>query len=307
MKKIIAAITCIVMMSLMALSTFAADVPSADLQREAASLNLGADVQGSISDMAALHANGVRLFDAGALIPDADKNAVEERLGDVSAETGFDTIIVTTDGLSGYDEVGKYADYIYSTAQFGTGESRDGSMLVVDLVDGDVYIYTYGAAIACVTDNEQNYIYDELDGGLINAIRSGDNTKACMIFAAGVKDGYLNGPDEPKKKSLSIVEILISLVVSGLAGILPVNSIKSKYAMKSEKHLAQGFNLAYRANSKLALQKGVVAAPLISRNVTRAPIPVQKSGNGGSGHGGGSSTTHTSIGGGVHGGTGRKL
>ena len=284
-------------------------IPPASLRQAADSLDISHDLDGSAADISALHGEGVRLFDTGRLLAAGDADRIEEILDDVSDRTGFDVTVVTTDGFSGYKDSRAYADNLYIKSGFGAGQDGTGTLLVINMTDRDVYLYTRGEAIDYIPDRQQNYIYDELDGGLISRLGSGDYAGAMAVYAAGIQDGFENGKTSTgRKKGFSIFNVLISAVVSAAAAILPVNGVKRKYAMQSEKRQAQGFNLAYRANSNMMLAAGPSAARLLSRDVTRAPIPVPVNNGGrGSGHGGGKSTVHTSVGGGVHGGSGRKF
>ena len=314
MKKIAIFSVSLLMMLALSLTAFAdTSIPSADLRAAADSLNLSSNMENSIGEISSLHADGVRLFDTGHLLSGDQADKVEEILDGVADQTGYDIAIVTTDGFSGQTDSRAYADYLYIKSGFGTGNDESGTILVVNMTDRDLYIYTRGAAVQALSDSQQDYIYDELDGGLVAKLGNGDYAGACAVYAKGVYDGYLylqeNGGAEPKKKGLTPFKVIISAIVSAFSALMPVNGVKRKYAMQTEKRMAEGFNLAYRANSNMMLAAGPSGARLLSRDVRRAPIPVVKPTNGdrSSGHGGGISTTHTSIGGGVHGGSGRKF
>ena len=314
MKKFITFSLSLFLMALTAFVSFAdTTIPSADLRSAADSLDLSSNMENCVGEIGTLHGQGVRLFDAGHLLSADQADKVEEILDGVADQTGFDIAIVTTDGFSGQSDSRAFADYLYIKSGFGSGSDQTGTMLVVNMTDRDLFIYTRGAAIQYITDSQQAYIYDELDGGVVAKLGSGDYAGACAAYAKGVYDGYLygveNGVGEPKKKGLTPFKVIISAIISAISGFLPVSGVKRQYAMQTEKRMAEGFNLAYRANSNMMLAAGPSGARLINRDVTRAPIPVVRPNDGGrsSGHGGGISTTHTSIGGGVHGGTGRKF
>ncbi len=309
MKKIITFSLCLMMMVSMSFAAFAAvSVPSQAQRAEADNLDITSNLQGSVDGINSLHADGVRLFDTSGLLSASDADKIEELLDGVSDKTGFDMAIFTTNGYSGLQDDREYADYIYSMSHLGYGDDSTGTILVVNMVDRGVYIYTKGKAIDYITDNQQNYIYDELDGGLLSKLGSGDYAGACAVYAAGILDGFENNdPAATKRGGLSFFKVIIAALVSAVSGILPVNGVKRKYAMQAEKQLAQGFNLAYRANSQMALAAAPAAAALLDKRITRAPIPVVTNNHKGGGHGGGTSTVHTSMGGGVHGGSGRKF
>ncbi|MDO4960229.1 MAG: TPM domain-containing protein [Eubacteriales bacterium] len=311
MKKIIAFLASLIMMIAVAFTAFAADLPSSDMRQAADSLDIAGNVGACMSEMGALHKDGVRLFDTGDLYSAELKDKIEEVLAGVSNDTGFDTVIVTTDGFSG-KSAESYADDIYDEAGF----AEDGVLFVLNMTDRELYVSTSGMAIRYLTDDRLDTIYDNI----IAQIQQGNTAGAAAAFADGVLNAHADGIPEDqsnyntqtgqydnyKKKSLSIFEIISAAVISAISGFLPMNGVKKKYAMTAEKKQAESFNLAYRANSSMALAAGVGAAKLIDKHVTRVPIP-KPTNNGGGRPGGSISSVHTSSGGHTHGGGGRKF
>jgi uncharacterized membrane protein YgcG len=334
-KKLIAVLlSCIVMASL-AFAAFAADgvasqAPAADLRAAADALDITGNAGACTADLAELHSRGVHLFDAGSLMGSGEKDQLEVILAEVSKATGFDVNIVTSNGLGGCTDAEDLCDLLYYEGGLGTGSEKDGTLLLISIgSDNDVHIYTHGMAIRYVTDRGMDYIYDDLEGGMISALQQGQYAKAGAIYAQGVLTLYNEGiqqnqhnvdpngninyyyPQGEEKKSVSIFEALIAAIVSAISGILPVNGVKKKYAMEAEKRLSMGFNQAYKATAAYAITHGA-ESELIDRFTKTIPIPRPQPTNGGrtggvGGHGGGSSHVSSGRGGSMHGGSGRKF
>ena len=321
MKKLSAALICAAMMIFLSFASFAEVTP--ELRQAADSVNIEEDAEGVGDEIVSLYNQGVHVFDTGALLTDEEKESLETKLSSAADETGFTVAVFTADdGDSDAADAEDFADMIYYYGDLGEGDDKDGVILVIDMYIRSVYIYTHGIATRYITDSMINYVYDDLDGGLYNSLSDGDYAKACNIFADGVLEAYRGGISsdqanyntetgetdyyaEPAEKSLfNPVHLIVSLILSLIIGIIPVNSTKKKYAMKAEKAQAQRFNLSYRADSAYAFSGN--AARLISKHVTTAPIPRPKP-SGGGGHGGGFSSGSSGRGGSFHGGGGRSF
>ncbi|MBQ9421415.1 MAG: TPM domain-containing protein [Lachnospiraceae bacterium] len=334
-KKLLAVLLSCIVMASMAIPALAADgvtsqAPAADLREAADALDISSNADLVTDELGELHAAGVHLFDAGALMNTQEKDQLEVILAEVSKATGFDVNVVTSNGLGGCSDAEELADLLYYKGGLGTGSEKDGTLLLISIArENDVYIYTHGMAIRYVTDRGMDYIYDDLEGGMISALQQGQYAKAAAIYAQGVLTLYNEGiqqdqhnvdpqgntdyyyPQEEPKKSISIFEVLIAGIVSAVSGILPVNGVKKKYAMEAEKRLAQGFNQAYKATAAYVITQGD-KGQLLTRYTKTIPIPRPQSTGGGrpggiSGHGGGSSHVSSGMGGSMHGGSGRKF
>ena len=334
MKKISGILLCILLAVSFSLSAFAAEgvtstAPGAELRKAADALDLGNRAEACTDAMRELHGKGVQLFDTCALISDEDKDKLEVILAEVSKATGMDVSIVTAKALSGSKDVAAFTEMLYVEGGFGLGDGKDGTILTIIIGDDrDVYICTHGIATRYLTDRGMDYIYDELNGGVVPALSAGEYAKACAVFAQGVLELYNegiqqnqvnynpeNGQTDPyypeEKKGIGLFEVLISALVSAFSGILPVNGVKRKYAMEAEKRLAQGFNQAYKATAAYVITQGD-KGQLLTRYTKTIPIPRPQSTGGGrpggiSGHGGGSSHVSSGMGGSMHGGSGRKF
>lgn len=321
MKKLTAALFSAVMMLAFAFASFA-DVTD-ELRQAADSVNISEDAENAGAEIDSLYAEGVHVFDTAGLLSDDDKAELEEKLSTTEEETGFTAAVFTSYGNSGASSSDDFADMIFYYGNLGTGDDKDGVILVIDMDAREAYIYTHGIATRYITDSMINYIFDELDGGLYSCLADGDYLGACTVFDNGVLEAYRDGissdqqnyntqtgeydPYVEEKHGLSPLKVLIAAVLSFVIGIIPVGNTKRRYAMKSEKALAERFNLSYRADAVYAFSAAASAAKLLSKNVSSMPIPRPKPTSGGGGHGGGISSGSVGRGGSFHGGGGRKF
>ncbi len=336
MKKLIYSSACAAVMLVLAFASFAAETEETyvgaaagstyeSLRQAADSLDLSHNVQAEGSEIKRLSDEGIHIFDTAGLLDEDEKSELEDSLSEVEEETDFAVAVFTADeGNSGASDIDNFADMIYYYGDLGIGEDKNGTILVIDMYERNVYIYTHGAATRYITDSMIDYIYDELDGGLYGSLADGDYAAACSIYADGVREAYEGGIssnqqnyntetgkyDAYVKKGLTLPELIIAAVISFIIAIIPVISIRKSYAMKKEKSQAQRFNLSYRADAAFTFSAGNEAAKLINRHVSSIPIPRPVNNNRGGGggfHGGGISSGSTGIGGSFHGGGGRSF
>ena len=322
MKKLTAALFSAVMMLAFAFASFA-DVTD-ELRQAADSVNISEDAENAGAEIDSLYAEGVHVFDTAGLLNDEEKASLEDKLSNVESDTEATAAVFTSYGNSGATDTEDFADMLYYYGSLGKGDDKDGAILVIDMDAREAYIYTSGATARYITDSMINYIFDELDGGLYSCLSDGDYAGACSIFADGMTEAYQEGigsdqynydtqtgerdPYVEEKHGLSpLVKALIAAVLSFFIGIIPVGNTKRRYAMKSEKALAERFNLSYRADAVYAFSAAASAAKLLSKNVSSMPIPRPKPTSGGGGHGGGISSGSVGRGGSFHGGGGRKF
>lgn len=274
----------------------------------------------------ALREEDVRIYDEAMLLTEAEQEALAEAVSSLRSETGHDAVIVTADSLSGFTDEADYADYFYVEGGFGTGDEHSGSLCLIALNEGIVYIYTKGETTRYLTDSALDRIIEHM----IEACGAGDFAAAFAAYTEGadyfcrqgVFSGQYNydsvtgetdyaGPGyaETKKRTLKPWELLTAFIVSLPIGLLPCRSVKKKYAMENEKVLAQGFKLAYRAEAAFQFKETGGEAKLLQKYVTTLPLPrvhTRTRGGGGGRFGGGSigGGRSTMVGGrgGMHGG-----
>ena len=318
-KHIIALAAAAVLTAGMTLTAFAVDSSALS---SAASLNLSNDPDSSMSDFKALYADGVRVFDEGQLLSDSERADIQSAAEKYINSYKMDICVLTVNDYAGMD-IGEYADQIYDDGELGVGSDDSGSMLVLNMNDSGVYITTAGDTIRYITDDRLDDIYDSY---IIPSLQSGNVAAALKGYVDGVTkyteagipsdqqnyntqtgeiDNYAGDYKEKKSFFAYVIQAIISAIVAAISAFIPTNSIKSKYAMKSEKAQAENFKLAYRSEAAFKFAEGAAQARLIDRQVRTVPIPKPvKSSGPSSGH---VSSVHTSSGGHVHGGGGRKF
>ena len=254
-----------------------------------------------LSDVSAKATSGSRVFDLADVLTQDEEAELESRLSRTVQKTGMDAAVLTVNG-TGYSDIKGFSDYIYSYSGLGAGEKRSGTLFVMDMEQRDFYLFTYGTAIDYYTDRALAYIEDDL---MLTHLKSGNYAAAFGAYADGLDQIYDEGLQGNKKKGFKLWKLLASILAGCGIGTMPVSSVKRKYAMQAEKRLAEGFNLAYRAGALLTLARPQTDRKMVDR--FEQVVPIQTAPKPQAGHGGGVSTTHTSIGGGVHGGRGGKF
>ncbi|KAF1296250.1 hypothetical protein BAU15_10685 [Enterococcus sp. JM4C] len=207
-------------------------------------------------------------------------------------------IVTTTESI---DSQEKFADrYLLDTI----GADENGSVLLLDMTDREIYISTSGNMSDYLSDSRLNSMLDDIydDMSQENHFDAAQTylTESAKFVEAGVPGGHYRVDRETGKitryKVLTTVEIIIGLVLALVLSTIFFVLIKLKYQLKFGT-----YKYPYREKSSLQLSER--DDKLIHSFVTTRRIP--KANNGGGG-GGGGSTTHSS-GGGTFGGGGRSF
>ena len=272
----------------------------------------------SMAEFASMVKDGYRMFDMGDLLTDAEEAEMQQRLENLRIAFGQDAAIVTVNNHTAGDDFESYCDLLYYKGGFGTGSDRDGSLLVVDLGTRDYMIYAQGGAMRYFTDSAIDQIANTYNGGFVPLLSAGDYYGAFYryiesvdaLYKQGVQKNQYNydpvtGEKDPyyKKPFLKLWQIIVSLVMSLMSGLSPVNNVKRRYAMEDEKRAAQSVSKAYRAASSFVYDPAFSGSRVIDKNVRTAVIQRReppKGPVGGAPFGGGQSTGHASMGGGQH-------
>ena len=284
-----------------------------------AGMDLAKADDASVETFASLVKEGYRMFDMGDLLSDAEELEMQQRLDNLRIAFGHDAAIITVNNHTAGSDFMNYCDLLYQRGGLGSGSDRDGSLLVVDLGTRDVQIYAYGAARRFFTDAAIDQIFDSYNGGILAPLSQGDYYGAFYryiesvdaLYKQGVQQGQYNystvtGDTDPyyeeNKPFLRLWQIIVSLVMSLLSGLAPVNSVKRQYSMETEKRAAQSVNKAYRATAAFAYDPQLSGARIIGKSTRSVIIPRTQEPKGpqggGATFGGGQSTGHASMGGG---------
>ncbi len=183
-------------------------------------------------------AQDIRVFDDANLYSDEEIAMLEEETDLLANNYEMDIIIVTTDDAQGKTSR-DYADDYFLDNEFGLGSEQDGILFLIDMDNREAYILKSGSGIKYLTDQRvDNILALVLDRGLSN----GEYYKATLGFLDGteeyLKSGipsnlYLEEEKVETKKSLTLMESLISIGAGLLASVGFFFGTKSKYKMKN--------------------------------------------------------------------------
>lgn len=187
------------------------------------------------------------------------------------------------------------------------GNDNNGSALLIDMNQRELYISTSGNMIDYLTDSRLNdmldNIYDQMSAGnYYQAAISYLNDTLAYVNEGVPSNHYRIDRDTGKityYKVLTPLEITISLVIAAIVSLSFFFIVKSRYQLK-----LGGYKYPYQEKSSLALTEK--EDRLVNSFVTTRRIPRPPKNNGGGGGFGGGSTTHSS-GGGTFGGGGRSF
>ncbi len=267
-----------------------------------------------------------RVSDGAELLDDDEIAQLSSKLDEMSNRLQMDIVVMTSDDLQGYDTATECADELYEYCGYGFGEDKDGIMLFISMEDRDWAISTCGKAIDVFTDDDCDYIADEIvpyltDGDYYGAFdRFADLCdELCTQYDENDDDdGYWS--DDPiydddyfdddyddyrdftlPSEKLSPVWILISIVVgvplSAMIVSTMVSNLKSVRFQPSASSYVKPGTMSVSDSSDLFLYS----------TMTRTPRPKHDdNSSSGSMHSGGS-TVHMSSSGTMHGGSSGKF
>ncbi len=264
-----------------------------------------------------------RVSDGAELLDDDEVAQLTSKLDEMSTRLQMDIVVMTSDDLQGYDTATECADELYEYCGYGFGDDKDGIMLFISMDDRDWAISTCGKAIDVFTDDDCDYIADEI----VPYLSDGDYYEAFDYFADLCDDLCTqydeNGgdwSDDPiydddyfdddyddyrdftlPSEKLSPVWILISIVVGVLLSAMivstMVSNLKSVRFQPSASSYVKPGTMSVSDSSDLFLYS----------TMTRTPRPKHDDdSSSGSMHMGGS-TVHMSSSGTMHGGTSGKF
>lgn len=103
-----------------------------------------------------------RVADGAELLTDDEISALSDMLDEISSRQQMDVVVMTSDDLQGYDTATECADELYEYYGYGFGDEKDGIMLFISMDDRDWAISTCGRAIDVFSENDCDYIGDEI-------------------------------------------------------------------------------------------------------------------------------------------------
>ncbi len=261
-----------------------------------------------------------RLYDEYGVLSADEYNTVLEALNVVSDRFQVDTSIAVVNSIAadGYDDIVAYADDLFDAYGYGTGENKDGILLVVAMEERKWAISTHGLAIQYVTDKGNEYLQEQF----LSFLSNGDYERAFLAYAEGCDylyaertgqkpSDYFNQSDsydgdqdfydedydsyEPvsvgRRLEITARYIPIALLVGFLLSMIPMGIMKAKLRTVQQKSGAADY--VDRDSLRITNVRDIFLYRTVSQ--TRRAQEVEDHD--------GPSTTHTSSSGETHGGS----
>uniref|UniRef100_UPI00403F1650 TPM domain-containing protein n=1 Tax=Candidatus Enterococcus willemsii TaxID=1857215 RepID=UPI00403F1650 len=249
-----------------------------------------------------VHAQGPTVTDEAGLFTEADIQEFNQLASELNSKIKGEVFIVTSD--TNNREPRDYADDLLRER---VGNDNNGSLLLLDMNQREIYITTSGNMIDYLNDKRIESLLDDVYDGM-STNNFSQAAKNYLIGASrfvddGVPKDHYRIDEETGKityyKVLTPFEITLALIGAAVISLIFFFIIKSKYQLKMGTY-------RYPYQEKSSLQLSTKQDRLINSFVTTRRIPKPSSSSGGGRGGGGGSTTHSS-GGGTFGGGGRSF
>lgn len=243
-----------------------------------------------------------KIYDFADLLTNEEEENLFNLVNNYITNTSYDLAIVLINENPKADEV-SYADDFYDYNLFGKNETRDGSLILIDMDNRRIYISTTGYAIKMYDDKRIDYI---LDSGFDN-LKNEEYYECLSKMVQEMQDEFdLGYPDSNKNMEIDSngdpiyikyvpykVIVLISSIITLIVSLI--------LYFKTRLKIKVGSTVSYLKNANITLKED----KFITASTTRTRI-VSDISSSGSSHGGGSSF-HSSSSGSSHGGGGRSF
>lgn len=160
------------------------------------------------------------VYDMGELLSDAEEEALNKKLQDVSKEYKTEIAIRTVTGFK--DDIETYAKDCFEVNEIGYGDGTEGTLLVVSVEPNNYYIYSKGVTSEAL-DAEK--IGEKMKSDL-----SAGNYKAAFdTFAAQCEyylDGHINGFPFAFAKNL-VICLIIGFIIGLIVALVFKGQLKS--------------------------------------------------------------------------------
>lgn len=226
----------------------------------------------------------LRVVDEADLLTSDEEEELRMIVDEISERQQFDVVVVTLDSLNGEDIQYYAADY-YDYGGYGMGENYDGAMFIMSMEEREWFILTTGFGIEVLTDNEIDYIGENM----VPYLSAGDYIQAFRIFANEVDAEVNDGVEVPEEASPSI---LLSIGAGLVLGLIPALIMRGKLKSVHMQSSAGGYE--DRGSRNITTRQDI----FLYHTVNRVPKPTENR------SGGGGSSTFTGSSGRSHGGRG---
>jgi Beta-propeller domains of methanol dehydrogenase type len=259
------------------------------------------------------------VVDHAELLSASERSKLEARANNISAAHGCEVAVLTVNGTGG-KTAQEYADDYFVYNNYGFGPEHSGIMLFLDMYERDWHVVTRGFAINAFPDDDIDFMISRFKP----ALSDGDYYEAFSVYydyaekILGVYDGtlsqsevdeineeftnFMNGT-EPEKPNY-VKKGIMSVLLGGLAGFVPVTAQKS--ALKTVRKRRDAAGYAREGSLNLQVNRDIYLYSNVTSHVIQRTETHSSSGGShsiGSGH----SSTHTHSSGATLGGHGGKF
>ena len=241
------------------------------------------------ADRDGLSGNPLVVDNAGLLTP-GERDALEAKARSLSETYGCEVVILTVNGTDG-KTLNQYSDDFFVYKDYGYGEDRSGILFCMDMNERDTYFTTRGAAIQAFTDDDIDYIADQMRGNL----SAGNYYNSFEIYHHYAEEALETARNS---KPNYVRKGILSVVLGALGGFVPVTAQKSSLKSVRKRRDAAGY--AKEGSLNLTVNRDTYLYSSVTSHV------IQRTEPSGGGHtfGSGTSTTHTHSSGATLGGHG---
>ncbi len=171
------------------------------------------------------------IMDTAKLISDEEVATLEKKLSDLSEKWNLELVVVTTQDSEGF-EVSDYAEEIFTSCDYGYGESKDGILLLLSMEERDWYIATHGYGKTVLTDSRVEYVGKKI----VPDLSAGNYSDAfstfadeCADYADMTQNGYGDDSDGNYGRApLPIIVLPICFGIGLVIAVIIVLIMKSK-------------------------------------------------------------------------------
>lgn len=236
-----------------------------------------------------------RVFDKAELFSPEESTTIEKEIKALREKLNIDIVVQTTNTTQGM-ETKMYAADFYDYGGFGTGDTHDGIIFIIDMEHRNFYLVTTGNMIATFSDRR----IENIISVLTPLMRDEDYVGTVELLFTNVEKYVTDGPPKgwvynketgqsERYKYMSPLKVGVALFFGLLAAGVFALIISRKYQLKGKV-----YSYSYYDNSDVDLQ--VKEDNKISDFVTTRTIRTNNNSSGGFGGGGGSSTFSGSSG-----------
>ena len=221
------------------------------------------------------------MLDKAELLTEYEYETVNATLMEISEEYGYDTVIITSNGIGSADTKEEYCDRIYLRGDY----SYDGMVLLIDYENLEFCIRPQGEF-----RDLSEYTYDYIQTAIMEPLQDGNFEKAFINFANCCDAIYsgdydIESGETFKWGSSAAIALIIGFVCALITTAVMRGQLKNV-------HL-QNYASNYVRSGSMTVTES--RDTFLYRHITKTPRPKNNSGNSNSGRSGGSGSRSGSF------------